>query len=97
MPRSTIILIITFILYRVQGINMPKSGLLKVYTDRDYRSLFRHIRLRLKDTYDQVRIATGYSFKNDTIRRYLSLYSIANWRAKRRPHLIEAAATARLA
>jgi Transposase len=96
-PRQTVESTIKVSPYYIQGANLPKSGRLKVYTDRDYCSLLRHIRLCPKDTYDQVRTATGYSFKNNTIRRYLSLHGIANWRTKRRPHLTEAVAAARLA
>jgi hypothetical protein len=78
MPRQTVESIIKASPYRIQGANLPKSGRPKVYTDRDYRSLLRHIRLHLKDTYDQVRIATGCAFKNDTIRRHLAKHGIAN-------------------
>lgn len=96
MPRQTIELIITTSQYRIQGHNLPKSGRPKVYTHGDYRKLLRYIRLYLKDTYEQVRTAIGCTFKNNTIRKHLTLYGIANWRIKRRPHLIEAYTAARL-
>jgi len=97
MPRQTIKSTITTSQYRIQGHNLPKSGRPKVYTHRDYRKLLRHIRLYPKDTYEQVRTAIGCTFKNDTIRKHLALHGIANWRAKRRPHLTEAHAATRLA
>jgi hypothetical protein len=78
MPRQTIESTITTSQYRIQGHNLPKSGRPKVYTHRDYRKLLRHVRLHPKDTYEQVRTATGCTFKNDTIRKYLALYGIAN-------------------
>jgi hypothetical protein len=89
--------IVTSISYRIQGHNLPKSGRPKVYTHRDYRKLLWYVRLYPKDRYEQVRTATGCAFKNDTVRKHLALYGIANWHTKYRPHLTKAYTAARLA
>jgi hypothetical protein len=56
-----------------------------------------HITITIKDTYEQVITACGLRCRPTTVKTILRKYGISNWRAKRRPELIEAHAAARLA
>ena len=82
---------------RDDGHSLPRKLKGKSYTDTDERVLLRHVRLNPKDTYNQVIAACGLSCKPTTVKKILKRHSICNWRAKKRPELIEAHAIARLA
>jgi transposase len=74
----------------------PRTGRPKCYTERDERMLLRHVRQFPKQTYAQVMNETQLGFSRSTVRRILQDHGIANWRAKKRPHLTQAHADARL-
>jgi len=97
LPKSTVDSTITLAPLREEGHSQPRSGRPPIYTDRDYRSLLRCIRLFPKYTYQQVRDSCGVDFSDGTIRRHLDKHGIRNWRCKHRPHLTEAIAAKRLA
>jgi len=82
---------------RNEGQSLPQKPRGKSYTDAEERLLLRHVRLNPKDTYQQVIDVCGLSCKKTTVKKILKKHGITNWRAKKRPELIEAHAMARLA
>ncbi|PMD31062.1 hypothetical protein L207DRAFT_537485 [Hyaloscypha variabilis F] len=68
----------------------------KSYTPAQERRCVRHARLNLKDIYQQVIDACGLLYRRSTVKKILKKHSICNWRAKKRPELIEAHALNRL-
>jgi hypothetical protein len=82
---------------RNNGQSLPRKPRGKSYTDSEERLLLRHVRLNPKDTYKQVIIAYNLSCKPTTVKKILKKHGICNWRAKKRPELIETHALTRLA
>jgi len=82
---------------RNDGYSLPRKLRGKSYTNAEERLLLRHVRFNLKDTYKQVIATCGLSCKLTTVKKILKRHGICNWRAKKRPELIEAYALARLA
>jgi hypothetical protein len=82
---------------RNEGVSLLRTARRKSYNDHDERILLRYVRLNPKDTYEQVITARGLRCRPTTVKTILRKYGISNWRAKRRPELIEAHAAARLA
>jgi hypothetical protein len=78
------------------GYTLPKKPRRKTYTPHQERLLVHHIQLHPKNTYTEVIIVYNLDYKTSTIKTILKKYSIANWRAKKRPELIEAYIAARL-
>jgi hypothetical protein len=82
---------------RLNGESMPKSGKVLCYTEADERKLLRYVCLNPKESYLQVIKSLDLVFGRTTIKKILTQYGIANWRARRRPFLTEAHVVKRLA
>jgi hypothetical protein len=82
---------------RNKGVSLLRTARRKSYNDYDKRILLQYIRLNPKDIYEQVITACGLRYRPTTVKTILRKYGISNWRVKRRPELIEAYTTARLA
>jgi transposase len=96
-PESTIRSTLKLESERVRNVSQPRSGRPKTYSDRDERHILRHVRLHPKCTYADVRRACLVKLYDSTLKSILKKHGIANWRAKKRPHLIEEHAAIRLA
>jgi hypothetical protein len=82
---------------RKEGKSIPRKLRGKSYTDAEERLLLRHVRLNPKDTYEQTITSCGLSCSPRTVYTILKNHGISNWRAKKRPELLEVHAAKRLA
>ena len=74
----------------------PRSGRLKVTTDRDERIILRLARFDLKQTYQQLITAAGLSCSKSIVYRIFYNSGITNWIVKKRPLLRQQDVDARL-
>jgi len=81
----------------IEGKSLPCTGRPKSLSNAQERLLIHHLRLFPKDTYQQVKTATGLEISTTTIKKIMKRYGITNWKAKRRPFLTEKHAATRLA
>nr|POE60622.1 transposable element tcb2 transposase [Quercus suber] len=96
LPESTIRSMIKKANTRLTFDNNARTGRPRIRNQRDERAVLRAIREQPKLTYKQLKQATGLEFSTSTFKRILKENGITNWRCKRRPHLTQAHATARL-
>ena len=96
-PPSTIESTFSLDSLRIDGKSLPRSGRPKTYDIRDERHIIRHVRLYPKCTYADVRRAYTITLCDNTLQAILKNFGIANWRAKKRPFLIEKHIAIRLA
>jgi hypothetical protein len=96
LDRSTVKYTIKQDPLRNEGSSIPQKARNKSYTDADERILLRHVGLNPKDTYKQVIIACGLSYKTSIVKKILKKHRILNWKCKKRPFLTEAHAAKRL-
>jgi len=82
---------------RNNGNTRTRTGRPREYTDREVRILVKHVRNNPKDTWAEVKRATGLKYHKTTLLRMLEPSGIKNWRCRRRPHLTAAAVAKRLA
>ncbi|KAF4636733.1 hypothetical protein G7Y89_g1357 [Cudoniella acicularis] len=61
---------------RAEGKSLPKKPRNKSYTEPEERLLVRHVRNNLKDTYTQLILACGLSYKKRTLTSILEGYYI---------------------
>jgi transposase len=76
LEKSTIQYIVENAIERPKGHLKPRPGQPKVLSDRDERTLLRHIRLYPKDTYKQIKKAVN--LKNLSLGKYISTTTIKN-------------------
>jgi len=86
-PYSTVVDTIAKDELRNDGHSLPRSGLLKCYTNVEERLVLWHVRKFPKDTYAQVITVCAVTFKKKTVKRILKAHGIKNWKCKRRPFL----------
>ncbi|KAF4624838.1 hypothetical protein G7Y89_g13333 [Cudoniella acicularis] len=76
--RGAVRLTLTLAHLRPTGKPQCRPGRPLEYTEADERNLLRHVRLHLKDTYEEVRVACGLKIKRDAIKRILKRHGIIN-------------------
>ena len=76
--------------------SLPRNGRPKALSQHNKRRLLRAVRLDPYITYKTIRFEMHYPYSKSTIYRFLDVYNIKNWRAKKRPALTEEHAQLRL-